>query len=390
MSEGLPVSRPHREELPRIRADEIDRNRPAHKAKPNTRFLGRIIKETTNHNAALLARESAEARARLDDLTEAEEKKRLKTRPTSSDIRRRQLVDISSILSGGKRKRKAEDKSGSREQENRGDRNPRKDRDDKRDGVRHEDNDFNMYSRPHRRVREDREDEREFRKHRQRSRSPPDHASVQSKYRQRSPLSDEAEHSHKSHTKTKPRTESSRNGRGLLSDELSKRRRHGRLTQDHSDDESSRSNRRTIHWELSDKDREEESEGSDPLDELIGPAPPKQSSSPIVRPRGRGFAGGKSLMDSRWSNSYDPRSDSNGDGDHLDDDWDNELEAFRDRQKWKQQGAERLRTAGFTEEQIKKWEGQKPGAEKDFENVKWSKQGEKREWDRGKVLADDG
>jgi len=40
-------------------------------------------------------------------------------------------------------------------------------------------------------------------------------------------------------------------------------------------------------------------------------------------------------------------------------------------------GAERLRAAGFTEEQIRKWE---KGGEKDIDDVKWSKPGEEREW----------
>jgi hypothetical protein len=64
-------------------------------------------------------------------------------------------------------------------------------------------------------------------------------------------------------------------------------------------------------------------------------------------------------------------------------DWDNAVEAFRDRQKWKQQGAERLRSAGFTEDQIHKWE---KGDKKDESDVQWNKAGGVREWDRGKVV----
>lgn len=69
-----------------------------------------------------------------------------------------------------------------------------------------------------------------------------------------------------------------------------------------------------------------------------------------------------------------------------DDDWDQALEALRDRQKWKQQGADRLRAAGFTEEEVEKW---KKGGEKKEEDVKWAKKGESREWDRGKVFSAD-
>lgn len=56
------------------------------------------------------------------------------------------------------------------------------------------------------------------------------------------------------------------------------------------------------------------------------------------------------------------------------DDWDMVL----DRVKWRQQGAERLRAAGFTDKDIEAWEtGKKP-------EVRWAKSGEGREWDRGK------
>lgn len=76
---------------------------------------------------------------------------------------------------------------------------------------------------------------------------------------------------------------------------------------------------------------------------------------------------------------------------HLDhdeeDDWGNALEALRDRQQWKNQGGDRLRAAGFTDDQIQKWE---KGGELTEDDVVWSKSGEKREWDRGKVLDNEG
>lgn len=85
-------------------------------------------------------------------------------------------------------------------------------------------------------------------------------------------------------------------------------------------------------------------------------------------------------MDSRFSSDYDPKSDMQMDDKDGHDDWDEALEALRDRAKFKQQGADRLREAGFTEEQVQKWE---KGEEKTIEDVKWNKAGE-REWDRGK------
>ena len=92
-------------------------------------------------------------------------------------------------------------------------------------------------------------------------------------------------------------------------------------------------------------------------------------------------------MDSRFSDNYDPKSDVQPDT-TAGDDWDDALEALRDRAKWRQQGADRLRAAGFTDEQVSKWE--KSGGEKNMDDVQWSRAGEKREWDRGKVLGDDG
>ena len=71
----------------------------------------------------------------------------------------------------------------------------------------------------------------------------------------------------------------------------------------------------------------------------------------------------------------------------MDDDWGMALEALRDREKWKQQGADRLRAAGFSTEEISKWE---KSDEKTEEDVVWKKKGEGREWDQGKVVDADG
>jgi hypothetical protein len=92
-------------------------------------------------------------------------------------------------------------------------------------------------------------------------------------------------------------------------------------------------------------------------------------------------------MDSRFSDNYDPKTDIQLGSDAEDDDWDQALEALRDRQKWRQQGADRLRAAGFTEEQIESWEkSDGKGGEKNIEDVRWAQPGEGREWDRGKVI----
>lgn len=95
-------------------------------------------------------------------------------------------------------------------------------------------------------------------------------------------------------------------------------------------------------------------------------------------------------MDLRFNDpSYDPRSDVPPDHDGgEDDDWDNALEAMRDRAKWRTQGASRLREAGFSEKDVAKWEGS--GRERDERDVRWSSKAEGREWDKGKVLDKDG
>lgn len=74
-------------------------------------------------------------------------------------------------------------------------------------------------------------------------------------------------------------------------------------------------------------------------------------------------------------------------GSDAEDDWGDALEVLRDRERWKQQGADRLRAAGFRNEQVKKWEN---GGDPLEEDVVWTKKGQDREWDRGKVLDEDG
>jgi len=124
---------------------------------------------------------------------------------------------------------------------------------------------------------------------------------------------------------------------------------------------------------------------SDPLEALIGPPP--APSPPKVNSRGRGTFASTSGIDSHFSSHYDPSADVQPDPDTVHDDWDMALEALRDRQKWQKQGAERLKAAGFSEEEVEKWER---GGEKREEDVRWQGQGEGREWDRGKVVGKEG
>lgn len=153
---------------------------------------------------------------------------------------------------------------------------------------------------------------------------------------------------------------------------------------------------------------------SDPLEDLVGPLPPYkhgQSEAPL-RSRGRGAYKPKtSNMDAHFAPDYDPALDVQPDDDPspkhptrrpvaglmtADDDWDMALEALRDRTRWKQKGEERLRAAGVNEDTIQRWKDNPAftgvpgdGAGRS-EDVKWSKKGEGREWDRGKFVDEDG
>ncbi|KAI1001199.1 hypothetical protein K3495_g7000 [Podosphaera aphanis] len=122
---------------------------------------------------------------------------------------------------------------------------------------------------------------------------------------------------------------------------------------------------------------------SDPLEDIIGPQP---VLAPNIRPRGRGAISHASEIDRHFSEVYDPSADIQLDFDE-ENDWDQALEAFRDRQKFKEKGVERLKSAGFTEKEIKRLERGRLSPEKEF---KWVMQGQRREWDRGKMIDSEG
>lgn len=132
-----------------------------------------------------------------------------------------------------------------------------------------------------------------------------------------------------------------------------------------------------------------------------------------MRSRGRGaYKPSHSTIDAHFAEDYDPTLDVHPDDDGPssgnrstrrpvpglmteDDDWELALEALRDRARWKQKGEERLRQAGFSESTVDRWKNNAAftGAgetEGRIEDVKWSKKGEGREWDRGKFVDEDG
>lgn len=154
---------------------------------------------------------------------------------------------------------------------------------------------------------------------------------------------------------------------------------------------------------------------SDPLDDIIGPLPPGMNKEPPIRTRGRGaYRTNTSNIDAHFASNYDPTLDVQLDDEEAgstskstrrpvaglmteEDDWDMALEALRDRAVWKKKGAERLREAGFGDNMVERWANNTAFSglgdserEKSIEDFKWAKKGEGREWDRGKVLTEDG
>ncbi|KAH8667528.1 hypothetical protein BGZ60DRAFT_470332 [Tricladium varicosporioides] len=402
---------------------------PANKPKPNTRFLRNIIKDTDSHNAALLAKEAAESRARLDGLAGNEYRERKASRIGGGDIRKRQLGDIAAILGGRSAKRKRTDTTRPSEAGIRRRRNTSSGEDEPKKMAREEgrreyrSRDQNAMgeerSSKHRSSRQDhrstspnKEDSRHVRighKSTSRDRTRDDYKKRRrstSRERERDPAKDERSRQQRRSSRERIRFRGHQ-GRGRRSRSRS-RSPNEHCTKPHHRDRSPRRKRSRSPGEASKKSQvshcspsvdrksskrvekriesqkeEREDYDSDPLDDIIGPRPPL---IPEVRSRGRGTVSRASGIDSRFSADYDPTADVQLDFDE-ENDWDQALEALKDRQKWKQKGADRLRAAGFTDDDIKKWED---GGERREEDVKWAKKGEGREWDRGKVLDEDG
>ncbi|KAG6009884.1 hypothetical protein E4U21_000986 [Claviceps maximensis] len=329
-----------------------DSKKPPSGPKPNTRFLRHIIRDTDAHNKALLAKETAESKARLSDLERADETRRKKSNPDARDIRRRQMGNIHAILGCKKPSREDDERESRRgikgrdEQDNRasqtgfdllrssGSSRRQHGRLSERDSDqthRNSDRDKRKRSRAHRYSEsseegDDKESRRRLRRHR--SRSPRDeNAKRDERWRG---------YTHRSRDRSQTR----------------------RLSQKRDPKPT------TSRYE----------ENSDPLEDFIGPAPPPNH-------RGRGTIGGAAALDRRFSESYDPQLDVRMEDD--DDPWDDAVESYRDRQKMRLNQDQRMKDAGFTDEQIQRAKGSEKKAEL---NVVWSKAGEKREWDKGKSL----
>ncbi|KAF3023411.1 hypothetical protein E8E15_009104 [Penicillium rubens] len=341
-------------------------SRPTSNApKPNTRFLRNLIKVTDNHNTALKLKEEREARERMRQL---KDKASGALGPTSPD-------------------------------------HPSK-RSDDRSEVRG--------SRDHRRG--DREDRNRSHRKRTRSRSPSAERDRSRRHRRRNeedPSTDR--HRHRRHKR--------QSGRSARSVSRSRSPESYRSRRSKREDASPHGSRRS-HLETSTQHKRvsplstitarqsEMGDESDPLEDLVGPLPPRQDEAPI-RSRGRGaYKHNMSNIDAHFAPGYDPATDVHLDEDKLhsigqessrrpvaglmtkDDDWDMAMEALRDRERWRSKGEERLRTAGIDEAVIDKWKNNTAFAGMDGEgkpeDVQWSKKGEGREWDRGKFVDDDG
>ncbi|KAJ9650097.1 hypothetical protein H2198_010587 [Neophaeococcomyces mojaviensis] len=300
----------------------LPKGRGSNVPKPNTRFLSHIVREADQHNASLKRKEEAESEQRLRALQDKDEHPRKKRRPEETANSRRSRLFK-----------------------------------DIADAAHSE--------RPKKRRRSTSSD-RSGRRHARRSRVEQYEKSADRDSR----ISHERRRRRRASPTLERRHEASENGRLRSTDydepvvrdhrPVSRRGRHHRSTS---------------------------MESSDPLDDIVGPRPRDDEKVPI---RGRGANKKGSGIDAHFAANYDPSQDVSQDSDQRDDeDWDMALEALRDRAKWKHNQTARLRDAGFSEHDISKWERgllNDDGRLQDDQGVKWSRRGETREWDAGKVV----
>ncbi|KAF2436450.1 hypothetical protein EJ08DRAFT_728968 [Tothia fuscella] len=375
----------------------------------NTRFLHNILKETKNHNQALLAKEAEEAKARLRAFR-TREREQEDARRNGRDRRRgrdedreyrskRRRVDVLA----SDRNRLSPPRESERHIEDSPERNQERQRRKRAYDDSEEELDRKSHHRStgrHQRRRTDYSDDsdassaRDTRRHHKGRRDRSGGHSTEEgrdddrrKYRHLS-----RHHKRKSH---RDRSASRSRDRDIDRDRSVRKRRRRDSPSPRSRSASPRRDRRSgakrrEHPNTTDatprprspKQEKLVESDSDPLEDIVGPLPPRPSK---IKVRGRG-AFSASAMDTHFSSTYDPSADvemnPNEDGD-----WEQALEALRDRQRFKQAHGDRLRAAGFSEVEVKKWE---KGGEKTEEDVRWAKKGEGREWDRGKVVGDDG
>ncbi|MCJ1315953.1 hypothetical protein MMC15_001273 [Xylographa vitiligo] len=355
--------------------------------RPNTRFLKSIIRETDSHNAALKSKETEEARSRLRRLQivgDPRRSSRDRKRSTSRGQRLFRYEDGDAENGGRHKRRRLDDEDEPRDRRSR-----RSDLISSGISKRARERDRSENARTRRRHRDisseaERSDPEPSTRHRRRRYH---HRSRRSRSRSSSAdrSADRSRH-HKDHDRDKDRRR--RRSRSRNQDRgHEKRKPHRRKTHYPPTPDAklpAKTSKASSPLLASNSPSNPNDTDSDPLESLLGPAPPPPP--PKVRPRGRGTFASSSAMDAHFSSTYDPTVDVRPNSD-SENDWDQALEALRDRRRWQQQGADRLRAAGFTEEEVGKWE---KGGEKTEEDVKWKGRGEGREWDRGKVVGEEG
>ncbi|KAK5679579.1 hypothetical protein LTS10_008400 [Elasticomyces elasticus] len=320
-------------------ATRITSTRPRAKdaPKPNIRFLRNVIRETDSHNAALKAKEAEDARVKLQELKRQERS------------------------GGGKRKRDDEHEGRAEKKPRSGERNGR-------------------WASALGGLGKVRSTEREGR-----AEIKVKGAAAESGKRRRD---DERERRGEDERRTKKQQQPEQSSRPS-----ERKRSRERRSRNESGKERSRSPQRRGKVNHRSAVRDEVNSDSDPLESIIGPKP-----APTVRPRGRGaqnaYVSSKSTIDARFAADYDPSADIHPDHDvdgGEEDDWDMALSALQARTRFKVSQKERLKSAGFTEEEVGRWEkGGKVHGEKDVGDVRWKKKGEGREWDAGKASDEEG
>ncbi|EPS41523.1 hypothetical protein H072_4584 [Dactylellina haptotyla CBS 200.50] len=377
-----------------------DRKKPPSAPKPNTRFLRNLVKEADSHNTALLAKEAEESRLRLEKLRREErrrdkdgdrprERYHRRSRSRSPDNRSRRK-ERSRSRSGGRRRRDRDDDGREKKRQKVGiadidrllqaSRREKRDSDKDKDRGDTRDRERSRRDKDRSRSRDRNRDKKRRDRHRHRSRSRDGDKSrhrsrrsrSQSHSRSKSPSSspDRKRRSRKREASRSPSASGSRSPRKQRRSASPPRSKLSRLSPFRDDDDP-------LAPYLAGASTRSSPE--------IGPALPKGRLYSGAKPRGRGLPGA-SAMDARFEPSYDPTLDVTPTNPEDEDDWEAALEAIRDRQKWKQQGKERLKAAGFDDEFIEAWE---TNTIKNESRIKWSKEKGGRDWDRGKVVDEE-
>jgi len=338
----------------------------------NTRFLRNIVKEAEGHNAALKRKEEVEARSRVRGLRgkEGDGGEGTKSRRRGGGRREDE----------GRLRRNMSSESESERESHAG---------RSRDGqYRHEREEGNR--RRHRILDPGRNAAEEVE-----SSNPHKHRSTR-RYSSRS-RSPDGRHRHKdADYRSSGRRDERPSSSDRVKDEKARRRHRHEGSEKPSSEKTRRSHSRSPNRRSNHRARSRSrSASSDPLESLVGPLPSATASASQSQPRVRGRGRGSSTIDQHFSSTYDPSQDVRLEDEAPSEreDWDMALEALRDRTAWKAKQAERLREAGFGDEEIKKWEDgarDKERLEGDVADVKWKRRGEVREWDLGKVDQDDG